>query len=60
VLDLVGYWCATGIILSIKVKVLWGGLCAYGWVTILIYCLWKNEHIPLFLIGYGPTLSLDI
>jgi hypothetical protein len=22
---------------------------AYGWVTILLYCLWKNEHISLFL-----------
>jgi hypothetical protein len=40
VLALVGYWSATGIILSVEVKVLGGGLCAYGWVTILLYCLW--------------------
>jgi hypothetical protein len=57
--SLVGYWSATRIILSVKVKVLGGGLCAYVWVTILLYCLWKKEHIPLFLIGYGPTLSSD-
>jgi hypothetical protein len=44
---------------SVKVKVLGGGLCAYGWVTILLYCLWKNEHISLFLTGYRPTLSSD-
>jgi hypothetical protein len=31
---------ASGIILSVKVKVLGGGLCAYGWVKILLYCLW--------------------
>jgi hypothetical protein len=48
-LPLVGYWSATGIILSVKVKVLGGGLCAYGWVTILLYCLWKNEHISFIL-----------
>jgi hypothetical protein len=29
---------------SVKVKVLGGGICAYGWVTILLYCLWLNEH----------------
>jgi hypothetical protein len=46
---LVGYWSASRIILSVKVKVLGVGLCAYGWVTILLYCLWKNEHISLFL-----------
>jgi hypothetical protein len=51
-LALVGYWFATKIILSVKVKVLGGGLCAYGWVTILLYCLWKNEHIHLFLTKY--------
>ena len=56
---LVGYWSTSGIILSIKVKVLGGGLCAYGWVTILLYCLWKNEHISFILTGYGPTLSSD-
>jgi hypothetical protein len=39
-LALVDYWYATIIILSVKVKVLRGGLCAYGWVTILLYCLW--------------------
>jgi hypothetical protein len=50
-------WLAIGFLLSFKVKVLGGGLCAYGWVTILLYCLWKNDHIPLFLTGYGPTLS---
>jgi hypothetical protein len=32
---------------------------AYFWVTILLYCLWKNKHISLFLTGYGPTLSSD-
>ena len=26
-----------------------GWLCAYGWVTILRYCLWKNEHISFIL-----------
>jgi hypothetical protein len=57
---LVGHWYASRIIISIKVKVLEGGLCAYGWVIILLYCLSKNEHIPLFIIGYGPTLSSDI
>jgi hypothetical protein len=36
----VDYWIASKIILSIKVKVLGGGLYAYGWVTILLYCLW--------------------
>jgi hypothetical protein len=43
-LALVGYWFATGILLSVKVKVLGGGISAYGWVTILLYCLWLNEH----------------
>jgi hypothetical protein len=56
---LVGYWYASGIILSVKVKVLGGGLCVYGWVIILLYFLWKNDHISFFLIVYGPTLSLD-
>jgi hypothetical protein len=51
VLVLVGYWSSTGIILSVKVKVLGGGLCAYGWVTILLYCLYKNEHISFILMG---------
>jgi hypothetical protein len=37
---LVGYWIASRIIFSVKVKVLGGGLCAYGWVTIFLYCLW--------------------
>jgi hypothetical protein len=58
-LPLVGYWYSTRIILPVKLKVLGGVLCAYGWVTIFLYCLWKKEHIPLFLIGYGPTLSSD-
>jgi hypothetical protein len=53
VLALVGYWSATGIILSVKVKVLGGGLCAYGWVTILLYCLWKNKHISFILTNMG-------
>jgi hypothetical protein len=35
---------ASGIILSVKVKVL-GVASAYGRVIILLYCLWKNEHI---------------
>jgi hypothetical protein len=34
-----------------------GVALAYGWVTILLYCLWLNEHIHYFLTGYGPTLS---
>jgi hypothetical protein len=56
---LVIYWSDFRIILSVKVKVLGGGLCAYGWVTILLYCLCKNKHISLFITGYGPTLSSD-
>jgi hypothetical protein len=36
-----------------------GVASAYGWVTILLYCLWLNEHIHYFLTGYGPTLSSD-
>jgi hypothetical protein len=32
---------------------------AYGWVKILLYCLWLNKHIHYFLTGYGPTLSSD-
>ena len=59
VLPLVGYWSATKIVLSVKFKVLGGGLCAYVWVTILLYCLQKNEQIHLFLTGYGPTLSSE-
>jgi hypothetical protein len=43
-LALVSYWFATRIILSIKAKVLEGGISAYGWVTILVYFLWLNEH----------------
>jgi hypothetical protein len=31
----------------------------YGWVTILLYCLWLNRNIHYFLIGYGPTLLSD-
>jgi hypothetical protein len=34
--------------------VLGGGIRAYGWVTILLYCLWLNKHTH-FSIGYGPT-----
>jgi hypothetical protein len=34
-----------------------GVASAYGWVTILLYCLWLNEHIHYFLTVYGPTLS---
>ena len=37
---LVGYWITSEIIFSVKVKMLGGGICAYGWVTILRYCLW--------------------
>jgi hypothetical protein len=44
IVALVGYLFATKILLPVKVKVLGGGLCAYGWVTILLYCLWLNEH----------------
>jgi hypothetical protein len=54
VLPLVGYWSAKGIILSIKVKVLGGGLFAYDWVKILLYYLWKNKHISCILTS--PTL----
>jgi hypothetical protein len=36
-LALVVYWSATKIILFVKVKVLGGGLCAYGWVKIFLY-----------------------
>ena len=43
------------IILSVNVKVLRGGISAYGWVKILLYCLWLNEHIHHILIGYRPT-----
>jgi hypothetical protein len=31
---------ASRVILSVKVKVFGGGLCACGWVTILLYYLW--------------------
>jgi hypothetical protein len=48
---LVVYWSSIEIILSDKVKVLRGGICAYGWVEILLYFIWKNEHISLFLIA---------
>jgi hypothetical protein len=37
-----------------------GVASAYGWVEILLYCLWKNEHISLFITSYGPTLSSDV
>ena len=40
VIALVGYWSAIGIVFFVKFKVLRGGLCTYGWVTILLYCLW--------------------
>jgi hypothetical protein len=53
---LVGYWSSTRIILFVKFKVIGGGLCAYVWVAILLYCLWKNEDIPLF-ITKVPWLS---
>jgi hypothetical protein len=61
---LVGYWSAIEIILSVKVKVLRGGICAYGWVAILLYFLWKNEHVSLFLttqtsVGFAQG-SLDL
>jgi hypothetical protein len=36
-----------------------GVASTYGWVTILLYCLLKKEHISLFPTGYGPTLSSD-
>jgi hypothetical protein len=35
-LALVGYWSLIEIIFPVKVKVLRGGFCAYGWVTILL------------------------
>jgi hypothetical protein len=40
---LVGYWIASKIILSVKVKVLGGGLCAYGWVTMK----WKLHQMDV-------------
>jgi hypothetical protein len=43
-LALVGYWFSIKILFSVKVKVLEGGISAYGWVTILLYCLCLNEH----------------
>jgi hypothetical protein len=43
-LALVGYWFAIEILLSVKVKVLGGGINVYGWVTILLYFLWLKEH----------------
>jgi hypothetical protein len=41
--------------------VLGGGIRVYGWVTILLYCLWLNEHIhfsnsPLILVLYVDDL----
>jgi hypothetical protein len=36
--------------------VLKGGLCAYGWVKILLYYLCKNEHISFIL---TPTPKMD-
>jgi hypothetical protein len=36
-----------------------GVASAYGWVTILLYYLWLNEHIHYFLTGYGSTLFSD-
>jgi hypothetical protein len=36
-----------------------GVASAYGWVTILLYCLWLNDHIHYFLRGYGTTLSSE-
>jgi hypothetical protein len=51
--------------LSVKVKVLGSGLCAYGWVTILLYSLRLNEHNyysnrleMLDAITCGPIVSL--
>jgi hypothetical protein len=38
-LALVGYWSATGIILSVKVKVLKGGFCGM--------CLWLGDNIAI-------------
>jgi hypothetical protein len=60
VLALVSYWSATKIILSVKVKVFGGGLCAYGWVTILLYRLWKNEHVSLFSNRLKPIISSQL
>jgi hypothetical protein len=36
-----------------------GVASTYGWVTILLYCLWLKLAQLLFLTGYGPTLSSD-
>jgi hypothetical protein len=65
-LALVGYLIATGILLSVKVKVLGGGIRTYGWVTILLYCLWLNEHTHFYNILErcatlrDPTCHLDV
>jgi hypothetical protein len=33
---------------SVKVKVLGSGICANGWLTIFLYCLWLKEHTYYF------------
>jgi hypothetical protein len=51
--------CFSRIILSVKVKGARGWLRAYGWVTILLYCLWKNEHISFILTQNRRFKGLD-
>jgi hypothetical protein len=43
---------------SIKVKVLWGGFGLWLGDNIVILSMVKQAH-PLFITGYGPTLSSD-
>jgi hypothetical protein len=58
---LIGYLVlgfASGIILSVKVKVLGGGFGLWLGGNIAILSMAKRAHL-LFLTGYGPTLSSD-
>jgi hypothetical protein len=36
-----------------------GVALAYGWVTILLYCLWLNEHIHYFLTITCGLLTME-
>jgi hypothetical protein len=49
---------ASGIILSVKVKVFGGGFGLWLGDNIAIFSMVKRAHL-LFLTGYGPTLSSD-
>jgi hypothetical protein len=37
-----------------------GVASAYGWVTILLYCLWLNEHIHYFLTCLYPLILQNV